>query len=164
MGRFEGAEGEGRGHEGSSRGLSGGHTEAPITGEGGKGRGVGGFQKHLGVRQAGPSEPRGARASLSLCANTEPVSPVSVPPGMCSRRACLTSTPLSPPSGSGKRPGKKTGISGRSSTSTASRRYESALSQRGPRSVAFPSQGWCPPARLTRGACVLGPRDGESGV
>lgn len=44
-------------------------------------------------------------------------------PGTCSRRGCPTSTPSSPPSGSGSRLGKKTGTSGRSSTSTASPRY-----------------------------------------
>lgn len=53
------------------------------------------------------------------------------PPGTCSPKVCLMSMPSSQPSASGKALGRKTGISGRSSTSTASRRYEPHTGLRG---------------------------------
>lgn len=64
---------------------------------------------------------------------------VPPPPGMCSPKASRTSTPSSPPSASGRARGKKTGTSGRSSTSTASRRCAAGPSGGSP---GPPSWAW----------------------
>lgn len=74
---------------------------------------------------------------------------------MCSPKACLTSTPSSPPSASGRARGKKTGTSGRSSTSTASRRC--AGRRRSFSGRPRPSQG--PPGPLSWAGMYRGPGD-----
>lgn len=101
-----------------------------------------------------PSLPPAALAKPGLCR-------LRLSPGTCSRRGCLTSTPSSPPSGSGSRRGRKIGTSGRSSTLTASRRCEprapSAASSAGPRPAASFPRGWPRPPRFLQGLS-LGPR------
>lgn len=90
------------------------------------------------------------------------VSVSCLPPGTCSRKVCPMSTPLSPPSGSGNHPGEKTGISGRSSTSTASRRCElHAMSQCG---LLSPPHGQGSTCCVFSMGPVLGSENGESSV
>lgn len=75
---------------------------------------------------------------------------------MCSPKVCLMNMPLSQPSGSGKHLGKRTGTSGKSSTSMAFHRYSHTALSQGWRACCSFSQGMVLATVFSPEALVLG--------